>query len=108
MWLVGTGLILDLLACVAIFSHLLHHVGNEQAATFFATFLFLWAFLLIGFIAQLARRVKIGAALLAIGSLMLVAGSFVLLPPGLLVALAVVAGVVTIAGAWMRVRRGAP
>jgi hypothetical protein len=104
MWVVGIGLILNLVACIADFSHLLHHVGNEQAATFFATFLVLWAFLLIGFIMMLAGRVKMGALLLALGSLMLAGGSIVLLPFGPLVAISVVAGVVTIVGA-VRVAR---
>ncbi|MFP6557667.1 hypothetical protein WJ542_04915 [Paraburkholderia sp. B3] len=107
MWLVGTGLILNLVACVAIFSHLLHNVGAQSAAMFFATFLVLWAFLIIGFIMQLAGKVKMGAALLALGSLLLVAGSVVLLPVGLLVVVAVVAGIVTIVGALQRAgRRG--
>jgi hypothetical protein len=105
MWVVGVGLILSLVACIANFSHLLHHVGNEQAATFFATFLVLWAFLIIGFIMQLAGRVKMGGALLTLGSLILVVGSIVLLPFGLLVVISVIAGIVTIAGA-VRFARG--
>jgi hypothetical protein len=99
MWLVGVGLILNLVACIANFSHLLHHVGSEPAAMFFATFLVLWAFLIVGFIMQLAGKVKMGAALLTVGSLVLVVGSFVQLPIGMLVLLAVAAGIVTIAGA---------
>ena len=99
MWVVGAGLILNLAACIANFSHLLHHVGNGQAASFFATFLILWAFLIIGFIMQLAGRVKLGGALLALGSLILVAGSAVLLPVGALMLGSAIAGGVTIVGA---------
>lgn len=99
MWFVGIGLILNLAACLAIFSHLLHHVGNQPAANFFATFLVLWAFLIIGFIMELAGKARIGAVLLSLGSLVLVVGSATLLPMGALVLLAVVAGIVTIAGA---------
>jgi hypothetical protein len=100
MWVVGVGLILNLVACVANFSHLLHHVGNESAASFFAIFLVLWAFLIIGFIMQLARKVKTGGLLLVIGSLLLLGGSLVLLPIGLLVAISAVAAIVTIVGAF--------
>jgi hypothetical protein len=107
MWVVGVGLILNLVACVANFSHLLHHVGNDSAANFFAIFLVLWAFLIIGFIMQLAGKVKIGGLLLTIGSLLLVVGSFVLLPMGLLVVISAVAAVVTIVGASLVVRRRA-
>jgi hypothetical protein len=105
MWVVGIGLILNLVACVANFSHLLHDVGNEQAATFFATFLVLWAFLIIGFIMQLAGKVKVGAALLTVGSLVFVAGSVALLPVGTLVYVSAVAGIVTIVGALRVARR---
>jgi hypothetical protein len=107
MWVVGVGLILNLVACVANFSHLLHHVGNESAATFFATFLVLWAFLIIGFIMQLAGKVKMGGLLLALGSLLLVGGSLALLPIGLLVGISVVAAIVTIVGAIRVVRQRA-
>lgn len=107
MWVVGVGLILNLVACVANFSHLLHHVGNDPAAMFFATFLVLWAFLIIGFIMQLAGKVKMGGLLLTIGSLVLLGGSFVLLPMGLLVVMAAIAAVVTIVGAIRIVRRRA-
>jgi hypothetical protein len=99
MWVVGVGLILNLVACIANFSHLLHHVGNEPAAMFFATFLVLWAFLIIGFIMQLAGKVKMGGLLLTLGSLVLVGGSLVLLPIGLLVVISAVAAIVTIVGA---------
>jgi hypothetical protein len=105
MWVVGVGLILNLLACVANFSHLLHDVGNEQAATFFAIFLVLWAFLIIGFIMQLAGKVKAGAALLTLGSLLFVVGSAYLLPIGTLVYVSAIAGIVTIAGALRVARR---
>jgi hypothetical protein len=105
MWVVGVGLILNLVACVANFSHLLHDVGKEQAATFFATFLVLWAFLIIGFIMQLAGKVKPGALLLTIGSLVFVVGSAALLPMGPLVYLSAVAGIVTVAGALRVARR---
>ncbi|OBR48997.1 hypothetical protein [Paraburkholderia tropica] len=66
---------------------------------FFATFLVMWAFLIIGYIMQLARKVKMGAVLLVLGSLLLVVGSFVQLPFGALVMLSVVAAIVTIVGA---------
>jgi hypothetical protein len=99
MWVVGVGLILNLVACIADFSHLLHHVGNQEAAMFFATFLVMWAFLIIGYIMQLAAKVKMGAVLLVLGSLLLVVGSFVQLPFGALVMLSVVAAIVTIVGA---------
>ncbi|POR47307.1 hypothetical protein B0G62_119115 [Paraburkholderia eburnea] len=105
MWFVGIGLILNLVACIANFSHLLHFVGNEQAANFFATFLVLWAFLIIGFIMQLARKVRMGALLLTLGSLVFMVGSAVLLPFGLLVAVSFVAGIVTIIGALKVMRR---
>ncbi|WP_322055471.1 hypothetical protein [Paraburkholderia bannensis] len=98
MWVVGIGLILNLVSCVANFSHLLHFVGKEQAANFFATFLVLWAFLIIGFIMQLARKARMGALLLTIGSLVFMVGSAVMLPLGLLVAVSFVAGIVTIVG----------
>jgi hypothetical protein len=105
MWFVGIGLILNLVACIANFSHLLHFVGKEQAANFFATFLVLWAFLIIGFIMQLARKAKMGALLLIVGSLVFMVGSAMLLPLGLLVAVSFVAGIVTIAGALQVMRR---
>lgn len=105
MWVVGVGLILNLVACIAVFSHLLHHAGNQPAAMFFATFLVLWAFLIIGFIAQLAGRMTIGAVLLTLGSLVLVAGSAVLLTAGVLMFAAAVAAIVTIVGAIRVARR---
>lgn len=104
MWVVGVGLILNLVACVANFSHLLHYVGNQQAASFFATFLVLWAFLIIGFIMQLAGKVKVGGALLTLGSLILLAGSAMLLPIGVLMIVSAIAAIVTIVGA-IRVAR---
>ena len=107
MWVVGIGLILNLVACVANFSHLLHHVGNDPAAMFFATFLILWAFLIIGFIMQLAGKVKMGGLLLTLGSLVLVGGSVVLLPMGLLVLISAIAAIVTIVGAVRVMRRRA-
>ncbi|MBN3858133.1 MULTISPECIES: hypothetical protein [unclassified Paraburkholderia] len=105
MWFVGIGLILNLVACIANFSHLLHFVGKEQAANFFATFLVLWAFLIIGFIMQLARKAKMGALLLIVGSLVFMVGSAMMLPLGLLVAVSFVAGIVTIIGALQVMRR---
>jgi len=69
MRVVGTGLFLNLLASIGIFSYLLHHVGIHSAAMFFATFLVVWAFLLIGFIMLLANRRTIGAVLITLGSL---------------------------------------
>lgn len=107
MWFVGAGLILSLVACVTNFSHLLHHVSKESAAMFFATFLVMWAFLIIGYIMQLARKAKMGALLLTLGSLLLVGGSFVLMPFGPLVLLAVVAALVTIFGTVRIALRGA-
>ena len=47
MKVVGTGLVLNLLASIGIFSYLLNHVGVHPAAMFFATFLIVWAFLII-------------------------------------------------------------
>ncbi|CAD6562132.1 hypothetical protein LMG27952_07684 [Paraburkholderia hiiakae] len=99
MWVVGVGLILNLVACVASFSQLLHHVSNQSAANFFATFLVMWAFLIIGFIMLLAGRVKGGAALLTIGSLMFVGANVVLFGANVFAIAAAVVAVVTIAGA---------
>jgi hypothetical protein len=89
MKVVGVGLVLNLLASVGIFSYLLHHVGIQQAAWFFATFLVVWAFIIIGFIMQIAGKRKGGAALITIGSL-------VFIPIGL----------VAIVGSIMFARRG--
>ncbi|CAM2167509.1 conserved membrane hypothetical protein [Paraburkholderia sacchari] len=72
MWVVGVGLILNLVASVGIFSYLLHHVGIQPAATFFAIFLVVWAFIIIGFIMQVAGKVRTGALLICIGSLVFV------------------------------------
>ncbi|SDD88546.1 hypothetical protein [Paraburkholderia lycopersici] len=72
MRVVGAGLFLNLLASVGIFSYLLHHVGIQQAAWFFATFLVVWAFIIIGFIMQVAGRVKMGAFLITLGSLVFI------------------------------------
>ncbi|QBQ96444.1 hypothetical protein [Paraburkholderia pallida] len=72
MWVVGVGLILNLVASVGIFSYLLHHVGIQPAAMFFATFLVVWALIIIGFIMQLAGKTRIGALLISIGSLVFV------------------------------------
>lgn len=69
MKVVGTGLVLNLLASIGIFSYLLNHVGVHPAAMFFATFLIVWAFLIIGFIMLIAQKRVIGAALITIGSL---------------------------------------
>jgi hypothetical protein len=99
MWVVGVGLILNLAACVASFSQLLHHVSNESAANFFATFLVMWAFLIIGFIMMLAGRVKGGAALLTVGSLMFVGANVVLFGMSVFAIAAAVVAVVTIVGA---------
>jgi hypothetical protein len=76
MKVVGTGLFLNLVASIAIFSYLLHHVGIQPAAMFFATFLIVWAFLIVGFILQVANKRAIGAVLITLGSL-------VFLPVGL-------------------------
>ncbi|WP_321965173.1 hypothetical protein [Paraburkholderia sp. J7] len=105
MWVVGVGLILNLVACVASFSQLLHHVSNQSAANFFATFLVMWAFLIIGFIMLLARRATGGAALLTVGSLMFVGANFVLFGAGVFAIVAAIVAVVTIVGA-VRIARG--
>jgi hypothetical protein len=105
MWVVGVGLILNLVACVASFSQLLHHVSNQSAANFFATFLVMWAFLIIGFIMLLAGRVKGGAALLTIGSLMFVGANVVLFGASAFTIAAAVVAVVTIVGAFRIARR---
>ncbi|CAG9271891.1 hypothetical protein [Paraburkholderia unamae] len=107
MWVVGLGLILNLAACVASFSQLLHHVGNQPAANFFATFLVMWAFLIIGFIMLLANRLKGGVALLAIGSLLFVGANVVLFGSGVFVIAAVVVAILTIVGAVRVARRRA-
>ncbi|MCG5078340.1 hypothetical protein [Paraburkholderia tagetis] len=72
MWVVGVGLILNLVASVGVFSYLLHHVGIQPAAMFFAIFLVVWAFIIIGFIMQVAGKVRTGALLISIGSLVFV------------------------------------
>jgi len=72
MKVVGTGMFLNLLASVGIFSYLLHDVGVQQAAWFFATFLVVWAFLIIGFILLIADRRTIGAVLITLGSLVFI------------------------------------
>ncbi|MCP3728640.1 hypothetical protein M3I53_37095 [Paraburkholderia sp. CNPSo 3272] len=105
MWVVGVGLILNLAACVASFSQLLHHVSNQSAANFFATFLVMWAFLIIGFIMLLAGRLKGGAALLTIGSLMFVGANVVLFGASAFTIAAAIVAVVTIVGALRIVRR---
>ncbi|HEY4801896.1 MAG TPA: hypothetical protein VIH96_04670 [Paraburkholderia sp.] len=105
MWVVGVGLILNLAACVASFSQLLHHVGNQPAANFFATFLVMWAFLIIGFIMLLAGRHKGGVALLTIGSLIFVGANVVLFGSGMFVIAAVVVAILTIVGAVRVARR---
>ncbi|QGZ55794.1 hypothetical protein [Paraburkholderia acidiphila] len=105
MWVVGVGLILNLVACVASFSQLLHHVSNQSAANFFATFLVMWAFLIIGFIMLLAGRVKGGAALLTVGSLMFVGANAVLFGASVFAIVAAIVAAVTIFGA-VRIARG--
>ena len=54
---------------------MLHH-DLSQAAMFFATFLIVWAFLIVGFIMLVAKKRTIGAVLITLGSL-------VFLPVGL-------------------------
>ena len=76
MKVVGTGLFLNLLASIGIFSYLLHRVGIQPAAMFFATFLVVWALMIVGFIMTVAGRRTIGAVLISLGSL-------VFLPVGL-------------------------
>ncbi|MCP3712940.1 hypothetical protein M3I54_39640 [Paraburkholderia sp. CNPSo 3274] len=105
MWVVGVGLILNLVACVASFSQLLHHVSNQSAANFFATFLVMWAFLIIGFIMLLAGRLKGGAALLTIGSLIFVGANIVLFGASAFAIAAAVVAAVTIVGAVRIARR---
>jgi hypothetical protein len=72
MKVVGTGLFLNLLASIGIFSYLLHRVGIHSAAMFFATFLIVWAFILVGFIMLIADKRVFGAVLITIGSLVFV------------------------------------
>ena len=76
MWVVGTGLFLNLLASLGIFSYLLHH-DLSQAAMFFATFLIVWAFLIVGFIMLVAKKRTIGAVLIPLGSLVSLPGGLV-------------------------------
>ncbi|HEY1609464.1 MAG TPA: hypothetical protein VGG24_09370 [Paraburkholderia sp.] len=101
MKVVGTGLVLSLLASIGIFSWLLHRVGIHPAAMFFAIFLLAWAFLIVGFIMLLAARPTVGAVLIAIGALAflgavpLTINALVFLPIAL----------VTIVGAIMVARR---
>jgi hypothetical protein len=86
MKLVGVGMILNVLASLGIFSYLLHHVGVQQAAWFFATILVAWAFLIIGFIMQIAGRRKGGAALITLGSLVFIPAGLVAIVGSILVA----------------------
>jgi hypothetical protein len=86
MKVVGVGLILNVLASLGIFSYLLHDVGVEQAAWFFATILVAWAFLIIGFIMQIAGRRKGGAALITIGSIPFIPAGIVAIVGSILVA----------------------
>lgn len=72
MWIVGVGLLLNLLASVVIFSWLMHHEDMIHAAMFFVAFLCVWAFAIGGFIALIAGRRKLGAALVTLGSLIYV------------------------------------
>ncbi len=72
MWIVGGGLLLNLVASIGMFSWLLHHRPPEYAASFFAAFLVVWAFIVIGFILLVARKAKLGATLISIGSLLFV------------------------------------
>jgi len=103
MKVVGAGLFLNLLASVGIFAHLLHHVGVQEAAWFFATFLFVWSFLIVGFIVMVAGKRKIGAALITLGSLVFMIGS-VLITRGSLPFIPV--GLVAIVGSFLVARRG--
>ncbi|MFC5431264.1 hypothetical protein ACFPTO_21035 [Paraburkholderia denitrificans] len=86
MWVVGAGLFLNMLASVGIFSYLLHHVGVQQAAWFFATFLVVWAFLIIGYIMLIAGKRKGGAVLITIGSLIFIPVGLVSIIGSILVA----------------------
>lgn len=86
MKVVGTGLILNLLASIGIFSYLLHHVGIHSAAMFFATFLIVWAFMIIGFILLVADKRTIGAALITLGSLVFLPVGLVAIVGAILVA----------------------
>jgi len=86
MKVVGAGMFLNLLASLAIFSYLLHHVGIQQAAWFFATFLFTWSFLIVGFIMMVARKPKIGALLITLGSLVFIPVGLVAIVGSILVA----------------------
>lgn len=101
MKVVGTGLVLNLLASIGIFSYLLNHVGIHPAAMFFATFLIGWALLIVGFIMLLARKPTVGAILIGIGSLVFV-GAVVLTSKALVF---VPVALVSIVGAILAARR---
>lgn len=101
MKVVGTGLVLNVLASIGIFSYLLNHVGIHPAAMFFATCLIGWVFLIVGFIMLLARKPAVGAVLVAIGSLTFV-GAVVLTGKALVF---VPVAVVSIVGAILAARR---
>jgi hypothetical protein len=100
MKVIGTGLILNLVASIVVFSYLLNHVGIHPAAMFFATFLIGWAFLIIGFIMLLARKPMIGALLIGLGSLVFV-GAVVLTSKALIF---VPVALVSIVGAILAAR----
>jgi hypothetical protein len=86
MKVVGTGLFLNLLASIGIFSYLLNHVGIHPAAMFFATFLIVWAFMIIGFIMLVAHKRVLGAVLITIGSLVFLPIGLVAIVGAILVA----------------------
>jgi hypothetical protein len=86
MKVVGAGMFLNLVASVGIFSYLLHNVGVQQAAWFFAVFLVVWAFLIVGFIMMVARKATIGAVLITIGSLVFIPLGLVAIVGSILVA----------------------
>lgn len=69
MKVVGTGLVLNVMASIGVFSFLLHRVGVQQSAWFFAICLCGWALLIVGFIMLVARKPQIGALLVGLGSL---------------------------------------
>lgn len=85
MWVVGTGLILNLLTSLGIFAYLLRH-DTSSAAMFFAVFLIVWAFLIIGFILQIANKRTLGAVLITVGSLVFLPVGLVAIVGAILVA----------------------
>jgi hypothetical protein len=82
MWVVGVGLLLNLLVSVAFFGGLMTYQQYHPlaafmgvsfkvcAALFFTAFLCEWGFALGGFVALVGKRYKLGTVLITIGSLL--------------------------------------